>query len=63
MDPIAKRTLAICVAIMVAPELASLTEQGAMAVKDVIYGAILKAEKIMKRVDERWPDNRITGKT
>lgn len=62
MDPIAKRTLAICTAIIAAPKLASIAEENRVALRDAIYDSILRAETILNQLNARWPDGRVPGK-
>jgi hypothetical protein len=63
MDAIDRRTLAICAAIIAGPKLIGLdSDKAPVAIRDIVYDAILKAETVMNQVYKRYPLERIPGK-
>ncbi len=65
MADIERRTLAVCAAIIAAPKLseAGNPDQNALVIRDIIYDAILKAEKLMNQINHRYPMDRVPGES
>jgi hypothetical protein len=63
MDEVAKRTLAIVAAIFACRKLAALEGKPSPA-RDMAFRESLElAEELLRRIDKRWPRDRIPGKT
>jgi hypothetical protein len=63
MNAIDWRTLAICAAIIAGPKLGELErDKSPVAIRDVVYDAIVKAETVMNQVRARYPLDRVPGK-
>jgi hypothetical protein len=63
MDEERKLVLWICAAVLAAPRLTELEDgKNDSAQAHITQDAILKAERIMRQIDLRWPANRIPGK-
>jgi hypothetical protein len=63
MDEGRKRVLWICATILAAPRLRDLEDgKNPSAQTQITQDAILKAERIMRQIDLRWPADRIPGK-
>jgi hypothetical protein len=63
MDEGRKRVLWICAAILAGPKLTELEDgKNASAQANITNDAILKAERIMRQIDKRWPANRVPGR-
>jgi hypothetical protein len=63
MDEGRKRVLWICAAMLAAPRLAELEDgKNDSTQANITNDAILKAERIMRQIDKRWPADRVPGK-
>jgi hypothetical protein len=63
MDEGRKRVLWICATILAGPQLQALEDGKNSAIQaGVTQDAILKAERIIKQVDLRWPAVKVSGK-
>jgi hypothetical protein len=63
MNEVSKRTLAIVAAIFACRKLTALEGKPAPAREMPFRESIELAEELMRRIDHRWPRNRIPGKT
>ena len=62
MDEGRKRVLWICAALLAAPRLAELKDAANdVAQIDITYDAILKAERMIRQIDCRWPASKGPG--
>jgi hypothetical protein len=58
-----KRTLAVVAAIFLCRKLAALDGKPSPARQPVFQESIELAEELLRRIDHRWPANRVPGKT
>jgi hypothetical protein len=63
MDEGRKRTLAIVAAIFLCRKLAALDGRPSPARQTAFMDSIELAEELLRRIDHRWPSNRVPGKT
>ena len=63
MDEGRKRTLAVVTAIFLCRKLAALDGRPSPARQTAFMDSIELAEELLRRIDARWPANRIPGKT
>jgi transposase len=59
MDEGRKRTILIAAAILAARKLAQLGPRPSPAIESCISDAITIAEKILQRIDSRWPTSNV----
>jgi hypothetical protein len=63
MDEGRKRTLAVVTAILMCRELAVLEGRPSPARQTAFMDSIELAEELLRKIDARWPANRIPGKS
>jgi hypothetical protein len=63
MDEVRKRTLAVVAAIFACRRLAALEAKPSPAREMAFRDSIHLAEELMRRIDARWPQNKIPGRT
>ena len=64
MDEGRKRMLCICAAILSERRLSALEDGKSAALQtEITQDAIQKAERIMRQIDARWPNNAVPGKS
>jgi hypothetical protein len=63
MDEARKRTLAVVAAIFACRKLAALEAKPSPAREMAFRDSIHLAEELMRRIDARWPQNKIPGRT
>jgi len=62
MDEGRKRTLAVIAAISLCRKLAALDGQPSPARQTAFMESLELAEELMRRIDARWPANKVPGK-
>jgi hypothetical protein len=62
MDEGRKRVLWICATILAGPQLQAEDGKNSAAQAAVAHDAILKAERIIRQIDLRWPAVKVSGK-
>jgi len=63
MDEVRKRTLAVVAAIFACRRLAALEAKPSPAREMAFRDSIHLAEELMRRIDARWPQNKVPGRT
>jgi hypothetical protein len=63
MDEARKRTLAVVASIFACRKLAALESKPSPAREMAFRDSIHLAEELMRRIDARWPQNKIPGRT
>jgi hypothetical protein len=63
LDEGRKRTLAVVAAILMCRKLAPLEGRPSPTRQTAFMDSIELAEELLRRIDARWPTNRVPGKT